>query len=194
MGFERFESRRDIPSVFWFGKGMNFKASVNDYCTLLMCGIETHQLLSLWSTFVTNKLYGASNMSCTQTLVTLIKRWNSHHKVRSRGAESKFAPIKTRWPERKLSRKLRPRIPFVSACSISSMNGRAEVYHRKRYVLAQAYSDAVWSRWLKEYVDGGIRWRNKILKRSRDLKNRDLGWSFEFSSPQNYYPFHGVRI
>ena len=64
----------------------------------------------------------------------------------------------------------------------------AEVDHGKRYLRAQAYSDAVWNRWLKEYLPN-LNPRSKWSKLSnRDLKTGYLVWIVEPTVPRVHYP------
>ena len=50
--------------------------------------------------------------------------------------------------------------------SFPSLTFDESLDHRKRYVRAQAYANAVWQRWLKEYVPS-------LNKRSKWHANRD---------------------
>ena len=73
-----------------------------------------------------------------------------------------------------------------TAGSVLPSHQRAEVDHRKRYVRAQAYSDAIWDRWLKEYVPS-INRRSKWSSPSeRQLKTEDLVWIVEPTSPRGH--------
>ena len=79
-----------------------------------------------------------------------------------------------------------------TAGSVLPSHQHAEVDHRKRYVRAQAYSDAIWDRWLKEYVPS-INRRSKWSSPSeRQLKSGDLVWIVEPTSPRGYYPLARV--
>ena len=60
--------------------------------------------------------------------------------------------------------------------------------HRKRYARAQAYSDAIWSRWLKEYVPALNRRSKWTSQSEHSLKTGDLVWIVEPSSPRGHYP------
>ena len=60
--------------------------------------------------------------------------------------------------------------------------------HRKRYARAQAYANAIWKRWLKEYLPPLNR-RCKWKTRSDEiLKTGDLVWIIDSDSPRGYYP------
>ena len=76
--------------------------------------------------------------------------------------------------------------PFLlgTSGSVSPSLQRAEVDHRKRYVRAQAYSDAIWNRWLKEYVLTLNRRSKWSSQPERQLKTGDLVWIVEPTSPR----------
>ena len=60
--------------------------------------------------------------------------------------------------------------------------------HRKRYARAQAYANAIWKRWLKEYLPPLNR-RCKWKTRSDEiLKTGDLVWIIDSDIPRGYYP------
>ena len=64
--------------------------------------------------------------------------------------------------------------------------------HRKRYARSQAYSNAIWSRWLKEYVPTLNRRSKWSSPSDRHLKTGDLVWIVEPTSPRRHYPFARV--
>ena len=64
---------------------------------------------------------------------------------------------------------------------------QAEIDHRKRYVRAQAYSDAIWNRWLKEYVPTLNRRSKWMTPSNRELKTGDLVWIVEPTTPRGHY-------
>ena len=64
--------------------------------------------------------------------------------------------------------------------------------HRKRYARAQAYSDAIWNRWLREYVPTLNRRSKWSSQSARQLKSGDLIWIVEPTSPRGYYPLARV--
>ena len=69
---------------------------------------------------------------------------------------------------------------------------RPEIDHRKRDVRAQAYSDAIWNRWLKEYVPH-LNGRSKWFQSSeRHMKAGDLVWLVEPTAPRGHYPLGRV--
>ena len=79
-----------------------------------------------------------------------------------------------------------------TASSTLPTHFHAEVDHRKRYVRAQAYSDAIWNRWLKEYVPALNRRSKWSNSSDRELKTGDLVWIVEPTSPRGHYPLARV--
>ena len=79
-----------------------------------------------------------------------------------------------------------------TASSTLPTHFHAEIDHRKRYVRAQAYSDAIWNSWLKEYVPN-LNHRSKWCKSSnRDLKTGDLVWIVEPTAHRGHFPLARV--
>ena len=69
--------------------------------------------------------------------------------------------------------------------------GNNEFDHRKRYARAQSrsrYANAIWSRWIKEYVptlNGRSKWQTPA---EQHLKTGDLVWIVEETNARGYYP------
>ena len=76
--------------------------------------------------------------------------------------------------------------------SVLPSHQRAEIDQRKRYVRAQAYSDIIWSRWLKKYVPSLNKRSKWPSQPERQLKTGDLVWIIEPSSPRGHYPLARV--
>ena len=64
--------------------------------------------------------------------------------------------------------------------------------HRKQYARAQAYSDAIWSRWVKEYAPALNRRFKWSTQSDKQLKTGDLVWIVEAINPRGYYPLARV--
>ena len=60
--------------------------------------------------------------------------------------------------------------------------------HRKRYVRAQAYSNAIWSRWLKEYNPTSNCRTKCPTSQEGFLKTGALVWTVEPTRFRGYYP------
>ena len=71
---------------------------------------------------------------------------------------------------------------------IPSIVGVDEFDHRKRYARAQSYANAIWARWLKEYVLALNRRSKWQTPAERHLNVGDLVWIVEESNPRGYYP------
>ena len=70
-----------------------------------------------------------------------------------------------------------------TSCSVLPSHQQADVDHHKRYARAQAYSDTVWSRWLRDYVPTLNRRSKSSSHSNRDLMIGDLVWIVEPTSP-----------
>ena len=66
-----------------------------------------------------------------------------------------------------------------TAGSVLRSHQRAETDHRKRYVRSQAYSDAIWNSWLKEYVPSLNKRSKWPSQPERQPKTGDLVWIIE---------------
>ena len=74
------------------------------------------------------------------------------------------------------------------ATRIPCIVGVNEFDHRKRYARAQAYANAIWSRWIKEYVPALNRRSKWQTPAEQHLKVGDLVWMVEENNPRGYYP------
>ena len=81
-----------------------------------------------------------------------------------------------------------------TASSTLPSHFRPEIDHRKRYVRAQAYSDSIWNRWLKEYVPNHNHCPKWSKSSERDLKTGDLVWLVEPTAPRGHYYPHGLVV
>ena len=79
-----------------------------------------------------------------------------------------------------------------TSSSVLPSHQQANVDHRKRYARAQAYSDTIWNRWLREYVSTLNRRSKWSSHPNRDLKTGDLVWIVEPTSPRGLYPLARV--
>ncbi len=64
--------------------------------------------------------------------------------------------------------------------------------YRKQFVKAQAFPDAIWQRWLREYVPSS-NFRPKWRTPARELKIGDLVWLVEDSSIRGNYPLARIQ-
>ena len=74
------------------------------------------------------------------------------------------------------------------ARSLPSIIGVDEIDHHKRYARAQSHANAIWSRWIKEYVPTLNRSSEWQTPSEQHLKTGDLVWVAEETNPWGYYP------
>ena len=74
------------------------------------------------------------------------------------------------------------------ATGIPPIVGVDEFDHRKWYVRSQSYANAIWARWIKEYVPALNRRAKWQTPAEHHLKVGDLVWIVEESNPRGYYP------
>ena len=74
------------------------------------------------------------------------------------------------------------------ARSLPSIIGGDEFDYRKRYARAQSYANAIWSRWIKEYVPALKRRSKWQTLAEHHHKTGDLVWVVEETNPRGYYP------
>ena len=66
--------------------------------------------------------------------------------------------------------------------------GNNEFHHCTRYARAQSYANAIWSRWIREYVPTLKRRSKWQTPAEQHLKTGDLVWIVEETNPWGYYP------
>ena len=64
-------------------------------------------------------------------------------------------------------------------------------HHRRVYQQAQHYADAIWTRWLKEYLPT-LNLRHKWTETTEPLAKGELVWLVESHSPRGNYPLARV--
>ena len=65
--------------------------------------------------------------------------------------------------------------------------------HRKRYARAQSYANAIWTRWLREYVAMLNKRAKWFCSPESHLKTGVLVWLIEHNSPRGHYPLARVK-
>ena len=71
---------------------------------------------------------------------------------------------------------------------IPSLVGDNKFDRRKRYARAQSYANAIWSRWIREYIPTLNRRSKWQTPAEQHLKTGDLVWIVEETNPSGYYP------
>ena len=204
MGIERFAARRGVPSVLWSDNGTNFIASEKEF--LQNVSAWNQQILS--EALVKKRIHWNFNRPSAPHhggIWKLIVRSFQHVFYAILGNRRLTDEILTTTfclVEQSLNS--RPLVPVSSDATdfdASTPNHfllgtagftmpshqRADVDHRKRYARAQAYSDAIWDRWLKDYVPSLNRRSKWSAQPDRNLKTGDLVWIVEPTSPRGHY-------
>ena len=194
MGIERFAARRGVTSVLWSDNGTNFIASE----------WELLQNVSAWNQQILSEASGKKRVhwkfnppsapphgGVWKRIVRSFK--HVFYAILGNSRLTDEIPTTTFClVEQSLnSRPLEPVISnatdldgltpnyFLLKTAVSTMpsHQRADVDHRKRYARAQAYSDAIWDRWLRDYVPSLNRCSKSTTQPDRDLKTGDIFWN-----------------
>ena len=205
MGIERFTARRGIPSVLWSDNGTNFVASEKE----LLQNITSWNQQVLAETLVKKRILWKFNPPSAPHHGGIWERVVRSFKhvfyaiLGNRRLTDEILITTFCLVEQSLN--ARPLVPaspdatdldaltpnhflLGTAGSVLPSHQRADIDHRKRYVRAQAYSDAIWNRWLKEYVPTLNRRSKWSSPPERQLKTGDLVWIVEPTSPRGHYP------
>ena len=169
MGIERFAARRGTPSVLWSDNGTNFITSDKE----LLQNVRNWNQQVLAEALVKKGIKWKFNPPSAphhggvwERLVRSFKHV-FYAVLGNRRLTDEILATTFCLVEQSLN--ARPLVPasadptdldvltpnhFLHGTSSSVLpsHQQADVDHRKRYARAQAYSDIVWSRWLREYV------------------------------------------
>ena len=209
MGIERFAARRGVPSVLWSDNGTNFIASEKE----LLQNVSAWNQQILSEALVKKQIHWKFNPPSAPHHGGVWERIVRSFKhvfyaiLGNRRLTDEILTTTFCLVEQSLNS--RPLVPVSSdatdldaltpnhfllgtASSTLPSHERADVDHRKRYARAQAYSDAIWDRWLKDYVPSLNRRTKWSAQSDRDLKTGDLVWIVEPTSPRGHYPLARV--
>ena len=163
MGIERFATRRGVPSVLWSDNGTNFVASEKK----LLQNVSTWNQQTLSETLVKKRIqwmfippsaphHGGVWERIVRSFKHIFYVILGNRRLTDEILTTTFCLVEQ-------SVNSRPLVPLSSdatdldsltpnhfllgtACSTMPSHQRADIDHRKRYVRAQAYSDAIWER------------------------------------------------
>ena len=209
MGIEQFAARRDVPSVLWSDNGTNFIASEKE----LLQNVSAWNQQFLSEALVKKRIHwkfnppSAPHHGCVRERVVRSFKHVFYANLGNRRLTDEILRTTLCLVEQILNS--RPLVPVSSdatdldaltpnhfllgtAGSTMPSHQRADVDHRKRYARAQAYSDAIWDRWLRDYVPSLNRRSKWSAQPDRDLKTGDLVWIVEPTSPRGHYPLARV--
>ena len=209
MGIERFVSRRGIPSVIWSDNGTNFVATEKELLQNILQWNHQSIAESMVKKGVNWKFNPPSaphHVGVWERLVRSFKH-TFYATLGNRRLTDEILTTVFCLVEQSLN--ARPLVPtstdatdldaltpnhFLLGTARSSLPSHSnyDFDHRKRYARAQAYSDAIWNRWLKEYVPTLNRRSKWHTQSDRLLKTGDLVWIVEPTSPRGYYPLARV--
>ena len=206
MGVERFVSRRGTPAMIWSDNGTNFigaekelRECVEKWNTLNIAAELAHKGIKwrfnppsaphqggIWERLVRSfkrvlyTILGTRRLTdeVLNTTFCLVEcALNSRPLTPVSADPSDLGAIT---PNHFLLGNQATRIP--------SIVGVDEFDHRKRYARAQSYANAIWARWLKEYVPTLNRRSKWQTPDEQHLKVGDLVWIVEEGNPRGYYP------
>ena len=209
MGIERFAARRGTPSVLWSDNGTNFVASDKELLQNVRNWnqqVLTELLVKKGIQWKFNPPSAPHHGGVWERLVRSFKHV-FYAVIGNRRLTDEILATTFCLVEQSLN--ARPLVPasadatdldaltpnhFLHGTSSSVLpsHQQADIDHRKRYARAQAYSDTIWYRWLREYVPTLNRRSKWSSHSNRDLKTGDLVWIVEPTSPRGHYPLARV--
>ena len=209
MGIERFAARRGTPSVLWSDNGTNFVASDKELLQNVRNWnqqVLTESLVKKGIQWKFNPPSAPHHGGVWERLVRSFKHV-FYAVIGNRRLTDEILATTFCLVEQSLN--ARPLVPasadatdldaltpnhFLHGTSSSVLpsHQQADIDHRKRYARAQAYSDTIWNRWLREYVPTLNRQSKWSSHPNRDLKTGDLVWIVEPTSPRGHYPLARV--
>ena len=193
MGIERFIARRGTPSTIWSDKGTNFVGAEKE---LLACikswnGMAPTIFAHKGITWKFNPPGAPHHGGSWERLVRSVKRVLydilGSRRVTEEVLGTTLCLVEQALNSRPItsvstdSRELEALTPnhFLlrqHATSFPSLLPGEHFNHKKRYVRAQSYANAIWSRWLQEYVPSlnkRVKWH---IHSDFTLKTGDLVW------------------
>ena len=201
MGVERFIARRGTPSKIWFDNGTNF---VDVEKELLLCtrawndlapALHVHKGIEWKYNPPSSPHHGGSwerlVRSCKRVFYSIL----TPRKLTDEVLQTTFCLVEQSLNARPLTavgsnpneiEALTPNHFLIGQRSVSFPSIATDEHfdHRKRYLRAQGYANAIWTRWLREYVPTLNERRKWHTPTEQELKAGDLVWIVEDSSPR----------
>ena len=209
MGIERFAARRGTPSVLWSDNGTNFVASDKELLQNVRKWNQQVLTESLVKKVIQWKFNPPSAPHHGGVWERLVRSFKHvfYAVIGNRRLTDEILATTFCLVEQSLN--ARPLVPASAVAtdldaltpnhfqhgtssSVLPSHQQADIDHRKRYARAQAYSDTIWNRWLREYVPTLNRRSKWSSHPNRDLKTGDLVWIVEPTSPRGHSPLARV--
>ena len=191
MGVERFVSRRGTPTMLWSDNGTNFIGAEK----------ELHECVEKWNTLniAAELAHKGINWRFNPPSAPQGGIWERLVRSFKRVLYTSFCLVEYALNSRPLTPvsadpsdlgAITPNHFLLGnqATRIPSIVGVDEFDHRKRYARAQSYANAIWTRWLKEYVPALNRRSKWQTPAEQHLKVGDLDWIVGESNTRGYYP------
>ena len=210
MGVERFIARRGTPSKIWSDNGTIFVGAEKELflCTRawndLAPALLVHKGIEWKYNPPTSPHHGGSwerlVRSCKRVFYSIL----TPRKLTDEVFQTTFCLVEQSLNARPLTavssdpneiEALTPNHFLIGQRSVSFPSIATDEHfdHRKRYLCAQGYANAIWTRWLREYVPTLNKRRKCHTPSEQELKAGDLVWIVEDSSPRGYYPLARVK-
>ena len=195
MGIERFVSRRGNPFVIWSDNGTNFVATEKELLQNVLNWNQqaiTESLVKKGNKWKFNPPSTPHHGGVWERVVTIFKH-TFYAILGNRRLTDEILTTVFCLVDATDFNALTPN-HFLLGTAGSSLpsHSNCDFDQRKRYARAQAYSDAIWNRWLKEYVPTSNRRSKWSSQSDRQLRTGDLVWIVEDTSPRGYYPLARV--
>ena len=201
MVIERFVSRRGTPSIIWSDNGTNLVGAEKE---LLLC-------IKNWNAEVPLSLvrkglkwkYNSPRAphhggawervmrSCKRLFYAIIgsRKLTDETMLLVKGSLN-ARPLTPVSDDPGSLEALTPNNFFLGQNSLTlpSLRSRENYFHSKIYARAQSYANAIWQRWLSEYVptfNKRVKWH---ASPEYSLKTGDMVWFVESTSPRGHYP------
>ncbi len=205
MGIERVIARRGAPVIIWSDNGTNFVGAEKELLQFVQWWDQVQICTSMVQKGIRWKFNPPAAPHHGGSCERLVRssKWVFYAVVGSRRLTDEILSNMFRLVEQILN--ARPLFPagadpndLTALTPNHFLLGRSAISpscipltdngfnHRKRYVRAQSYANAVWSRWLKEYVPDlkkRTKWNSSAAQK---LKSGDLVWVVEATSPRGF--------
>ena len=206
MGVERLVSRRGTPAIIWSDNGTNFVGSekelrenIGKWNTINIAVELAHKAIKWRFNLSSAPHQGGIRESLLRGFKSVLYTILWTRRLTDEVLNTTFCLVKHALNSRPLTPvsadpsdlgSLKPNHSLLGnqAYNLPSIIGVDEFDHRKRYARAQSYANAIWSRWIKEYVPALNRRSKWYTAAEQHLKTGELVWVVEETNPRGHYP------